>query len=302
MTKPVLVVMAAGMGSRYGGLKQIDPVGKNGEIIMDYSVFDAYRAGFRDIIFIIKEELLETFEQTVGKRAKKLMNVSYVFQGLDKYTGNLCPENRVKPFGTGHAVLCTKEILDAPFAVINADDFYGAQAFKLIFDFLSAEKTTDKYEFAMVGYKIENTLTENGYVSRGVCKTDEKSMLTEIIERTQIELIEGKAQFTEDGGKNYTEIPFGTPVSMNMWGFSADFLNELESKFDIFLNEKLSENPEKAEFFLPFAVDELVCDDKATVKVLKTDDKWFGVTYKEDKVEIVSAIAKMTEDGLYDGI
>lgn len=302
MSKPILVVMAAGMGSRYGGLKQIDPVGKNGEIIMDYSVYDAYNAGFRDIIFIIKEENLEIFKQTVGARAEKLMNVSYVFQGLEKYTENECLSQREKPFGTGHAVLCTKEILKSPFAVINADDFYGAKAFKLIFEFLSKEKTSDKYEFAMVSYKIENTLTENGFVSRGVCKTDENSMLLEIIERTQIELIDNKAKFTEDNGKNYTEIPFSTPVSMNMWGFSVEFLEELEHKFYKFLQNDLPKNPQKAEFFLPFAVDELVFEQKATVKVLKTDDKWYGVTYKEDKSVVVEAIEKMTKDGLYEKI
>lgn len=299
MIKPVLVVMAAGMGSRYGGLKQIDPVGENGEIIMDYSIYDAYKAGFRDIIFIIKEELLEIFEETVGSRAKKLMNVSYIFQSHEKYTKNVDISSRVKPFGTGHAVLCTKEILNSPFAVINADDFYGAEAFRLIYNFLVEQKTTEKYEFAMVSYKIENTLTENGYVSRGVCKTDENSMLTEIQERVQIELIDDKAMFTEDKGENYEEIPNGTPVSMNMWGFSPEFLNELEEKFSLFLINDLPKNPEKTEFLLPFVVDDMICEKKATVKVLKTDDKWYGVTYKEDKEEVVLAIADMTKRGYY---
>ena len=299
MKKPVLVVMAAGLGSRYGGLKQIDPVSKDGKIIMDYSIYDAKKAGFSEVIFIIKEELLDTFKETIGVRASKLIKVSYAFQALDKYTNGNIPEGREKPFGTGHAVLCAKDQIDGPFAVINADDFYGYEAFKLIYDFLESNQNTEKYSFTMVGYKVENTLTENGFVSRGVCKTDEKSNLTEIVERTQIEFVNGKPAYTEDAGKTYTEIPEGTPVSMNMLGFTKEFLNELESEFEKFMQNDLSKNLLKGEFYLPFVIDTLIKTNKADVKVLKTNDKWYGITYKEDKPVIEKAILEMTEKGLY---
>ena len=299
MKKPVLVVMAAGLGSRYGGLKQIDPVSKDGKIIMDYSIYDAKKAGFSEVIFIIKEELLDTFKETIGVRASKLIKVSYAFQALDKYTNGNIPEGREKPFGTGHAVLCAKDQIDGPFAVINADDFYGYEAFKLIYDFLESNQNAEKYSFTMVGYKVENTLTENGFVSRGVCKTDENSNLTEIVERTQIEFVNGKPAYTEDAGNTYTEIPESTPVSMNMLGFTKEFLNELESEFEKFMQNDLSKNLLKGEFYLPFVIDTLIKTNKADVKVLKTNDKWYGITYKDDKPVIEKAILEMTEKGLY---
>lgn len=299
MKKPILVVMAAGLGSRYGGLKQIDPVGKNGEIIIDYSVYDAYKAGFCEVVFVIKEENLNVFEETVGKRARKLMNVSYVYQNTEKYTKNKCDSSRIKPLGTAHAVLCAKESVNSSFVAINADDFYGREAFKLAYDFLTKEKTSDKLELALIGYEIEQTLTENGYVSRGVCKVDENSMLTEIAERTKIGIKDGKIMYTEDE-KNYTEILRGTVVSMNMWAFKEGFMDMLEDKFYEFLDTKYQADTEKAECYLPIVVGELNTAEKLLVKVLKTSDKWYGITYKEDKEEIIHAIAKMTESGLYD--
>lgn len=299
MQKPVLVVMAAGLGSRYGGLKQIDPVGENGKIIIDYSVYDAHKAGFEEVIFIIKEENLSVFEETVGKRARNIMNVSYVYQNTEKYTQGKCGSLREKPLGTAHAVLCAKDNIKGPFVAINADDFYGAKAFEYAYKFLTKEKALDKLEFALVGYEIENTLTENGYVSRGVCSVDENSMLTEIVERTKICEKDGEIVYTEDE-KTFVNIPKGTVVSMNMWAFCDGFTNMLESKFYEFLDTTYKKDPEKAECYLPFVVGELNLEKKASVKVLKTGDKWYGITYKEDKEQIVEAIAKMTESGLYD--
>ncbi len=300
MSRPTLVVMAAGLGSRYGGLKQIDPVSEKGNIIIDYSIFDAYKAGFRDVIFIIKEELLDIFEEVLGEKTRKLMNVSYAFQSTDKYTGDKVNKERTKPLGTGHAVLCTKDILHTPFAIINADDFYGAEAFQLIFDFLSNQKSDNEY--VMIGYQVENTLTENGTVSRGVCQTNENDELIEIKERTKILFLDGKPAFTEDDGKTYTTLEIGTPVSMNMFGFSNAFLKELEVGFEEFLVEELPKNEMKAEYFVPLIVDELINSGKASVKVLKTSEKWYGVTYQEDKPSVMAAIAELEEKGLYDGI
>lgn len=301
MSKPVLVVMAAGMGSRYGGLKQIDPVSKDGRIIMDFSIFDAKKAGFDDVVFIIKEELLSIFEETIGVRAKKFMNVSYSFQALDKYTNGVIDSERTKPLGTGHAVLCAKDqIAGRPFAVINADDFYGYDAFELMYNFLSQPETSDKYEFNMIGYKIENTVTENGYVSRGVCQVDENDNLVELVETLRIEVLDDNSiASTEDEGKTYTDIPKGTAVSMNMFGFTKEYLDELDVHFAEFLKTELIENPMKAEFYVPKVVDKLIKTGKANVKVLKTSAVWYGVTYKEDKPVIEAAIAKMIADGTY---
>ncbi len=299
MQKPVLVVMAAGLGSRYGGLKQIDPVGKNGEIIIDYSVYDAFKAGFEDVIFIIKEENLDIFEETIGKRIKKFMNVSYVYQNTQKYTNGKCDSTRTKPLGTAHAILCAKDDIKGSFVAINADDFYGREAFKFAYDFLTKEKPTEKVDVALIGYEIENTLTENGYVARGVCGVDENSMLTEIAERTKIGTRDGKIIFTEDE-KTFTEIKAGTVVSMNMWAFSEGFLEELEEEFYKFLDTTYQNDKEKAECYLPVVVGELNDKEKVAVKVLKTQEKWYGVTYKEDKPSVVLAIAKMTENGLYE--
>lgn len=301
MKQPVLVVMAAGMGSRYGGLKQIDPVDKEGHIIMDFSVYDAVKAGFKKVIFIIKKENEADFKAAIGDRLRKHLDVTYVFQDLKNLPeGYEVPEGRVKPWGTGHAVLsCIDEIYE-PFAVINADDYYGANAFRMAYDFLTQNQDEDGiYRYMMVGYKLENTLTENGHVARGVCVTDEEGHLQKIHERTHIERHEGNVAYTEDEGKTWTALPQDSTVSMNMWGFSESILKELKARFPKFLEENLPVNPMKCEYFLPFVVDELLGENKATVKVLKSMDKWYGVTYKEDKPVVVAAIQRMKDEGLY---
>lgn len=300
MKKPVLVVMAAGMGSRYGGLKQIDPVDKEGHIIMDFSIYDAVRAGFKKVVFIIKKENESDFKAAIGDRISKIIEVAYVFQDLNNLPeGYSVPEGRVKPWGTGHAILSCLDEVDGPFAVINADDYYGSHAFQMAYDFLSQNEDGDTYSYMMVGYKLENTLTDNGHVARGVCVTDEEGHLVKINERTHIEKREGGAAYTEDDGKTWVEIPEGSTVSMNMWGFSASILKELKDRFAKFLDGNLEGNPLKCEYFLPFVVDELLTEKKATVKVLKSMDKWYGVTYKEDKPVVVAAIQKLKDEGLY---
>lgn len=300
MKKPVLVVMAAGMGSRYGGLKQIDPVDKEGHIIMDFSIYDAVRAGFKKVVFIIKKENEADFKAAIGDRISKIIEVAYVFQDLNNLPeGYSIPEGRVKPWGTGHAILSCLDEVDGPFAVINADDYYGSHAFQMAYDFLSQNEEGDTYSYMMVGYKLENTLTDNGHVARGVCVTDEDGHLVKINERTHIEKREDGAAYTEDDGKTWVEIPEGSTVSMNMWGFSASILKELKDRFPRFLDENLKVNPLKCEYFLPFVVDELLGEKKATVKVLKSMDKWYGVTYKEDKPVVVAAIQNLKDGGLY---
>ena len=300
MKKPVLVVMAAGMGSRYGGLKQIDPVDKEGHILMDFSIYDAVRAGFKKVVFIIKKENAADFKAAIGDRISKIIEVAYVFQDLNNLPeGYSIPEGRVKPWGTGHAILSCLDEVDGPFAVINADDYYGSHAFQMAYDFLSQNEEGDTYSYMMVGYKLENTLTDNGHVARGVCVTDEDGHLVKINERTHIEKREDGAAYTEDDGKTWVEIPEGSTVSMNMWGFSASILKELKDRFSKFLDENLESNPLKCEYFLPFVVDELLTEKKATVKVLKSMDKWYGVTYKEDKPVVVAAIQKLKDEGLY---
>lgn len=301
MKQPVLVVMAAGMGSRYGGLKQIDPVDKEGHIIMDFSVYDAVKAGFKKVIFIIKKENEADFKAAIGDRLSKHLDVTYVFQDLKNLPeGYEVPEGRVKPWGTGHAVLSCIDEIDGPFAVINADDYYGANAFRMAYDFLTQNQDEDGiYRYMMVGYKLENTLTENGHVARGVCVTDEEGHLQKIHERTHIERHEGSVAYTEDEGKTWTALPQDSTVSMNMWGFSESILKELKARFPKFLEENLPVNPMKCEYFLLFVVDELLGENKATVKVLKSMDKWYGVTYKEDKPVVVAAIQRMKDEGLY---
>ena len=301
MSKPVLVVMAAGMGSRYGGLKQIDPIDKAGHIIIDFSIYDAVKAGFEKVVFIIKKENEADFRAAIGDRLSKQIEVAYVFQDLHNLPeGYEVPEGRVKPWGTGHAVLSCIDEIDGPFAVINADDYYGNHAFKMAYDFLSENTDTeDTYQYMMVGYKLENTLTDNGHVARGVCVTDENGCLQTINERTRIEKKDGGAAYTEDDGATWTMLPEGCTVSMNMWGFSASILKELKDRFAKFLDENVEKNPLKCEYFLPFVVDELLGEKKATVKVLKSMDKWYGVTYKEDKPVVVAAIQKLKDDGLY---
>lgn len=301
MKDPVLVIMAAGMGSRYGGLKQIDPVDEQGHIIMDFSVYDAMRAGFKKVVFVIKKENEDLFREVIGNRVSEKIEVAYVHQNLDALPeGYSVPADRVKPWGTGHAVLCAYDAVEgAPFAVINADDYYGKDAFKLIYDYLSSHADDDKYRFTMVGYSVKNTVTENGHVSRGVCQTDENHFLTEIVERTHIEKRPDGAAYTEDDGATWTHLDGDTIVSMNMWGFSAPFMDELKKGFPEFLDKAMAENPLKGEYFLPSAVEKLLTSGKATVEVLHTPDKWYGVTYKEDKPVVMEAMQKMKEQGVY---
>ena len=306
MTKPILVVMAAGMGSRYGGLKQIDPVGSQGEAILDYSIYDAYQAGFETTVIIIKEAIKKDFMDTVGARLKNSpMEIRYAYQELDKLpAGYRVPEGRTKPWGTSHAVLCAKnEIGDAPFAVINADDYYGRDGFKVIYDYLANYPDGEKYSYCMVGFELGKTVTDNGSVARGVCETDEDGCLTKVTERTKIEKYEGGIHFTEDDGASWTDVPADTTVSMNMWGFTPSFVREIEARFPAFLDKVLGKNPGKAEFFLPSTVSELLTEEKAVVKVLHSSDKWYGVTYAADKPVVVAALKDMTDSGKYpDGL
>ena len=300
MKKPVLVIMAAGMGSRYGGLKQIDPVDPEGHIIMDFSLYDAKKAGFEEVIFIIKKENEKDFKETIGNRISKIMKVSYVFQELNNLPEGYCvPEGRVKPWGTGHAVLSCLGTLDAPFAVINADDYYGSHAFQMIYDFLTTHEDDEKYHYLMVGYVLENTLTENGHVARGVCETDADGYLMGIQERTHIEKRpDGTTAYTEDDGATWTVIPEGSTVSMNMWGLTPDFMEILEKGFSEFLSGLAPEDTKK-EYLLPELVDHLIKNKSAEVDVLETKDTWFGVTYQEDKETVMSAFKNLTEAGIY---
>ncbi len=300
MKKPVLVIMAAGMGSRYGGLKQIDPIDEQGHIIMDFSIYDAMAAGFEKVVFIIKKANEAAFKESIGERISQKIQVEYVYQELEKLPeGFTVPEGRQKPFGTGHAILCCKEVLDGPFAVINADDYYGKHAYRAIYDYLVSHEDDQLYRYTMVGYALKNTLIENGHVARGICQTDAEGFLTGIDERTHIEKRGAGAAFTEDEGKTWTELSMDSTVSMNMWGFSQSILKELESGFVEFLKNNLPKNPLKAEYFLPFAVDGLLSEGKASVQVLNSQDKWYGVTYKEDKEMVVKAISELKKQGLY---
>lgn len=300
MKKPVLVIMAAGMGSRYGGLKQIDPVDNEGHIIMDFSIYDAKRAGFEKVVFIIKKAIEKEFKAGIGDRISRYMDVEYVYQELDTLPeGFEVPEGRVKPFGTGHAILSCKDVVDGPFAVINADDYYGVHAFQEIYNYLTENEDDEKYHYAMVGYILSNTLTENGYVSRGICEMDKDAFLTGITERTHIEQRDMGVQFTEDDGQTWEDIAADSIVSMNMFGFTASMLKELECRFPEFLKKGLEENPMKCEYFLPSVVSDLIEEDKADVKVLRSEDRWYGITYKEDKEAVVSAVQKLKDTGVY---
>lgn len=300
MSKPVLVIMAAGMGSRYGGLKQIDPVDEQGHMIIDFSIYDAIRAGFQKVVFIIKKENEADFRAAIGNRMERQLEVEYVYQEMNSLpAGYEVPEGRQKPFGTGHAVLSCSSVVDGPFAVINADDYYGRHAYQMIYDYLSNHQDDEKYRYTMVGYVLENTLTDNGHVARGVCVTDEQHYLTGINERTHIEKRNGNAEYTENDGATWTRIPEGSTVSMNMWGFSASILQELKERFPKFLDQNLKINPLKCEYFLPTVVNDLIDEGKATVEVLKSLDKWYGVTYKEDKEYVVNAIQNLKKSGLY---
>ena len=304
--KPVLVVMAAGMGSRYGGLKQIDPVGSQGEAILDYSLYDAYEAGFRTAVIVIKEAIREDFMATVGKRLEKCpLEIRYAYQEITKIPeGFSIPEGRVKPWGTGHAILCARDAVDgAPFAAINADDYYGKEAYRNLYHFLENAQDTDKYAYCMVAYNMGNTVTENGSVARGICVTDANGFLTSVTERTQIEQYEGGIHYIGDDGETWVDVSADTPVSMNMWGFTGSFMEELKSAFPLFLANDVPKNPLKAEMFLPTVVSRLINTDKATVKMLRTADKWYGVTYAADKPKVIAALRALTAEGKYpDGL
>ena len=303
--KPILVVMAAGMGSRYGGLKQIDPVGSHGEAILDYSLYDAHEAGFETAVIIIKKAIEKDFMETVGARLKHCpMEIRYAYQELEKVPeGYAVPAGRVKPWGTSHAILCAKDAIgDAPFAVVNSDDYYGKAAYRTIYQALCHARDGEKYDYCMVGYHLGNTVTENGSVSRGICQTDEQGYLVSVTERTRIEKYESGIHFTEDG-VNWTDVPADTIVSMNMWGFTPSFLTEVEERFPVFLEKTVPQNPAKAEFFLPATVSDLLSEGKTAVRVLRSGDKWYGVTYAADKARVVEAIRNMTAQGLYpDGL
>lgn len=298
--KPVLVIMAAGMGSRFGGMKQIESVDEKGHIIMDYSISDAAAAGFEEVVFIIKRENLDIFRKAVGDRTAEKMRVSYAFQEItDLPEGFSVPEGRKKPWGTAHAVRSAAGCLDGPFAVINADDYYGPLSFRLIYDYLISHEDDDLYRYAMAGYVLENTVTENGYVSRGVCQTDAESCLTDIVERTRIIKTEDGTAYSEDDGATWIPIDPKSLVSMNMWGFTKSFLTELDRRFVRFLEDNLPVNPLKCEYYLPFVVDCLLKENKASVRVLPTGDKWYGMTYREDKETVTQALADLRAKGRY---
>lgn len=298
MQKPTLVIMAAGMGSRFGGQKQMTPIDPEGHFIIDYSIYDAIRAGFDKVVCILKPEMEDVFDESIGKRISPFVQIAYAHQTLKMLPeGFSVPEDRVKPWGTAHAILCAKDAISAPFAAINADDFYGSSAIAAIHDFLVAPHGPS--EHAMVGYRVENTLSKSGSVARGICKADEDGCLTEIIERTNIEARPDGAAFTEDGGKTYTFLPGDTLVSMNLWGFQLSILSEIENRFASFLRDTVPADPLKSEYFLPMVPNQLIQEKKAGVRVLPTDERWYGLTYREDMQDVVDAVATMKRDGVY---
>ena len=294
--EPTLVILAAGMGSRFGGLKQITAVDDHGHAIIDFSLFDAYRAGFRKVAFIIKHEIEEDFKAAVGRRMEKYFDVKYDFQQLDKLPeGYTVPEGRVKPWGTGHAVLCAKDAVDGPFAVINADDFYGPAAYTTVYDFLAAERPAN--EHAMVAYLLRNTVTEHGTVARGICQV-ENGLLTDVVERTKIKKDGDNGAYTEDG-ETWIPLSGDSPVSMNFWGFGPSMMEELERRFPAWLDANLPVNPEKCEYFLPFVANALIKEKEGCVRVLNCRETWHGITYREDMPDVVNYIASLREKGVY---
>ena len=298
--KPTLIIMAAGMGSRYGGLKQVDRITDTGEIILDFSLYDAMMAGFERVVFVIKEEHRELFRELVDERAGRYMQVEFAYQKLDDIPeGFEIPEVREKPWGTGHAVLACRHLINGPFAVINADDYYGAGGFSDIYEYLTGNRDGEKYSYCMVGYKLENTVTENGHVARGVCDIDENGYLKQVTERTKIMRKEQGISYTEDDGRTWVKLPDDTVVSMNFWGFSHSMMEELEKGMPEFLDTALKNNPIKGEYYLPAAADRLIREGKATVKVLTSHDKWYGVTYKQDREDVKNALESMKDKGFY---
>ena len=297
MKNPVLVIMAAGMGSRYGGCKQMDPMGSHGQVILDYSLYDARRAGFETVIFVIKHEIEADFKARIGAQIERHMDVRYAFQRMDDLpAGYAVPEGRTKPWGTAQAALAARALIDGPFAIINADDYYGPEAFRVMYDYLSTHPSGNEY--AMVAYHLENTVTDYGYVARGVCQVGADGCLTGIVERPRIE--KGPPpRFTEDEGKTWTELPPDTMMSMNFWGFTPTLLDQAQDRFPAFLDRALAENPMKAEYLLPTLVGQLIGEGAASVRALSSGDRWYGVTYQEDKPAVSAAIARMTTQGLY---
>ena len=294
--KPTLFVLAAGMGSRYGGLKQLDGLGPSGETIMDYSIYDAVNAGFGKLVFVIRRSFEEEFREKIVTKYEKKIPVELVFQELDMLPEGFTPHpERVKPWGTNHAVMMGKEVIHEPFVVINADDFYGRESFKVLADFLTTlEKSENNY--CMVGYRVGNTLSESGTVARGVCETDANSNLTGVVERTKVMRVEDKVSY-KDENDNWVAIDDNTPVSMNMWGFTPDYFNYSDASFVTFLRENAGNLT--AEFFIPLLVNELIQKGIATVRVLDTPSKWFGVTYADDRPEVVAKLKNLAESGLY---
>ncbi|MFZ6038392.1 MAG: nucleotidyltransferase [Bacteroidota bacterium] len=294
--KPTLFVLAAGMGSRYGGLKQLDGVGPSGETIMDYSIYDAVHAGFGKLVFVIRKSFEKDFRKKIVKKYEHKIPVELVFQDLDNLpAGFSVPEGREKPWGTNHAVMMGKDVIHEPFAVINADDFYGRESYKVLADYLS-ELDNTRNQYCMIGYRVGNTLSESGTVARGICETDAEGNLTGVVERTQVMRIDGEVKY-KDENDQWISIPDNTPVSMNMWGFTPDYFEYSEKYFVEFLKKNI-QNP-KAEFFIPLVVNELIVNNTAKVKVLDTPSKWFGVTYAEDRPGVVAKLQQLVDDGVY---
>ena len=303
--KPVLVVMAAGLGSRFGGLKQLTPVTDQGDLIIDFSIHDAVTAGFESVIFIIKRETEELFREKIGTHLADKIKVQYAYQDLeDLPSGYSVPEGRQKPFGTGHAVLACRDLIDSPFVVINADDYYGRHAFELIYNYLITTQENDisPAHYAMVSYRLDKTVTEHGHVARGICTVDENGMLSDIVERTRIEKHGKQIEFSEDNGATWNDLQDNTQVSMNFWGFQPDMITALQDSFTEFLQGPLAKDPLKAEYFLPGVVDQLLKRSAAQVKVLASPDSWYGVTYQEDRQAVSTALSGLKNSGQYPGL
>ncbi len=302
MSKATLVIMAAGIGSRFGGgIKQLAPVGPGGEIIMDYSIYDAIEAGFDKVVFVIRKDLEDTFREVIGKRIEKQIDVAYAFQEVEdipeQYQGKF--SGRTKPWGTGQAILCCRDLVDAPFLVINADDYYGKEAYRKAYSYLTSSQNTDKIQICMVSFVLEKTLSENGGVTRGICRVGKDGMLTEIIETHDIRR-DGEYAVAGQNGEE-KKLPLNSPVSMNMWGLTPDFFAILEDKFEQFLSVT-DKDDLKAEYLLPVLVEQLLREEKISVKVLCSKDEWFGVTYKEDRETVVEAVKELIEKGMYPSV
>ena len=294
--KPILLIMAAGLGSRYGGLKQIDKIGPNGEVLLELAVHDAIKAGFEKIVFILRKEIEAEFKNFIGNKLEKYAEVKYAIQEIENLPkGYKVPNERTKPWGTGQAILCARDIVDAPFVVINADDFYGQEAFRKIYEFLINNK--DENTYGMIGYKLSNTLSENGHVARGVCKV-KSGYLEEVVERTKI-IKKGEAAFYTEDEENWAELDYNSTVSMNMWAFNTNIFEELEVGFKKFLDTEVKLNPKKSEYFIPSVVSNLLSENRISVKVMESGDKWYGVTYKEDKYIVRRAIENLIKEGVY---